>query len=199
MLAFVFGDPAGEEFAVTLKCADDIAFLVVAAKVGEAGLDRAAVDHDAGAIQPTHGHDAAGHVLVAAGQGDAGVVPLGTHHRFDRVGDQVARLQRIAHAGGAHRDAVGDADGVEPHADQPGRLDPFLHLGSQVAEVHVAGVALVPHAGDADLRLVHVVVGHAGAVEHGLRGTLRFGLGDVAAVFVERCGQGNFLLLHETE
>ena len=56
--------------------------------------------------------------LSQPGMRDVGVVPLGAHHGFDRVGDQVARLQRIAHAVGAHRDAVADADGVEAHADQ---------------------------------------------------------------------------------
>ena len=32
--------------------------------------DRAAVDHQGGAVEAAHRHDAAGHVLVAAGQGD---------------------------------------------------------------------------------------------------------------------------------
>ena len=36
----------------------------------------------------------------------------------------------------------------------PAAVTPFLDLGGQVVQVHVAGVALVPHAGDADLRLV---------------------------------------------
>ena len=67
----------------------------------------------------------------------------------------------------------------------PGSLHAFLHLGGQVQQVHVAGVAFVPNARDADLRLLHVVVGHPRAVEHRLRGTLRLGLGNVAAVFVE--------------
>jgi hypothetical protein len=89
---------------------------------------------------------AARHVLVAAGQRDVGVVPLGAHDGLDRVGDQVARLQREAHAVGAHRDAVADADGVEAHADQPAPTTPFLHLSARVVEVHVAGVAFVPDA-----------------------------------------------------
>ena len=153
-----------------------------------AGADRAAVDHEAGPIQPAERHQRPGHVLVAAGQHDAGVVPLGAHHGFDRVGDEVARLQRVAHAVGAHRDAVGDADRVEPHADEPGRLHALLHFGREVQQVHVARVALEPHAGDADLRLLHVVFGHAGGVEHGLRRALRFGLRDLTAVFIEGRG-----------
>ena len=90
-----------------------------------------------------------------------------------------------AHAVGAHRDAVADADGVEPHPDHPGRDDAFLHLVGEPEQVHVAGIALVPHARDAHLGLVHVVVGHARRVEHRLRGALRFRLGHTGAEFIE--------------
>ena len=92
------------------------------------GADRAAVDHQRRPIEPRHRDDAARHVLVAAGHGDQRVVPLRAHHRLDRVGDQVARRQRVAHAVGAHRQAVADADGVEAQADQPGRLHALLDL-----------------------------------------------------------------------
>ena len=109
---------AGDVLAVALEGGDDVERV---ARCVVPGADRAAVDHERGAVQPAHGHQAAGHVLVAAGERDVGVVPLGAHHRLDRVGDQVARLQRVAHALGAHRDAVGHADGVEAHADQAGR------------------------------------------------------------------------------
>ena len=56
---------------------------------------------------------------------------------------------------------------------RPASRTPRLDLGRELEQVHVAGVALVPDAGDADLRLVHVLGGQAGAVEHGLRGALR--------------------------
>ena len=79
--------------------------------------------------------------------------PLRPHHRLDRVRDQVPRLQAEAHPVGAHRDAVRDADRVEAVADHPGVLDPGLDLCGEVHEVHVAGVALVPDRGDADLLL----------------------------------------------
>ena len=50
--------------------------------------------------------------------------------------------------------------------------------------MHIAGVAFIPDARNADLRLVHIVFGQAGGVEHGLRGALRFRLSDLGTVFV---------------
>ena len=40
----------------------------------DAGQDAAAVDEDAGDVEPGHGHEAAGHVLVAAAEGEDAVV-----------------------------------------------------------------------------------------------------------------------------
>jgi hypothetical protein len=59
----------------------------------------------------------------------------------------------------------------------PASDNAFLDLGGQVQQVHVAGVAFVPDAADADLRLVHVLGRHPGAVQHRLRGALAFWLG----------------------
>src|SRR5439155_11874596 len=135
------------------------------------------------AVEAAHRHQAAGHVFVAAGQRDECVVPLAAHDRFDGIGDEVAGLQRIAHPLGPHADAVGDAHGVEPHADQAYLIYARLDLLGQTVEVHVAGISLVPDAGDPDLGLVHVLRLQAGAIEHRLAGPLAFGLGDVATVF----------------
>ena len=168
-------DAACDILAVALECRHD----VERGAVGQvAGADRAAIDHQGGAVEPAHGDQAARHVLVAAGNGHQAVIPLGLHNGLDRVGDDVARRQREAHAIGAHRDAVADADGVEPHAHHPGRRHALTHSRRQFVEVHVAGIALVPHAGDADLWLLEVGRLEAGAQEHGLRGPLRPGLGD---------------------
>ncbi len=83
-----FADLPGEILPVTLEGADDVEFFVF---VG-AWLDRAPVDHDGGAVQPAHRHQTSRHVFVATGQCDQTVVPLRTHNRFDRVGDQIAAL-----------------------------------------------------------------------------------------------------------
>jgi hypothetical protein len=70
--------------------------------------DGAAVDEHAGSVEPRHGHHAAGHVLVAATDGDEAVEAFARDHRLDGVGDHFARHQRVAHPGRAHGDAVRD-------------------------------------------------------------------------------------------
>ena len=176
-----FIDVAGEKFAVALEGGDNVEFFMFR---GAAGADGASVDHQAGAIEASHGHDAAGHVLIAAGDGDGGVVPLAAHDGFDGIGDQVARLERKAHAVGAHGDAVADADGVEAHADEARGFHSLFYFRREVEQVHVARIAFEPDAGDADLRFGQISLSHAGGVEHGLGGALRFWLGDVGGVFV---------------
>ncbi len=75
----------------------------------------------AGRFNRAHRDQATRHVFVTPGQCDQRVVPLGTHDRFDRIGDQVATLQAVAHAVGTHRNAVADADGIESHSDHARR------------------------------------------------------------------------------
>ena len=62
---------AGLVLADRLEDGDDVD---VAAVGPGAGQDAAAVDEDAGDVEPGHGHDAAGHVLVAAAEGEQAVV-----------------------------------------------------------------------------------------------------------------------------
>jgi len=51
--------------------------------------------------------------------------------------------------------------------------------------VAVAGVALIPHRGDANMRLGHGVLRETYAIEHVLGSALRLGLCDAGAVLVE--------------
>ncbi len=180
LLALRIVDFLGKKFAVALKGRNDIELL----RTGVAGADGAAINHDGWAIEPAHGDHAAGHVLIAAGDGNVGVIPLRRHQSFNRIGNEIARLQREAHAIGSHGNSVADTDGVEAHADHAGSLDAFLDLFGKVEQMHVAGVAFEPHAGDAHLRLLHVLFIQAGGIKHGLRCALRLGFGDDAAVAV---------------
>lgn len=110
---------------------------------------------------------------------------LRAHDGLDAVGDEVARLEAVAHTSGAHGDGVADPDGVESEAHHAGLADAVTDGFGEAEQVHVAGVPLVPYGGDAHLRLAEVGVGEADAVEHGLRRPLRLGLGDARAVLVE--------------
>ena len=88
--------------------------------------DGPAVEEDAGQVEPGRGHEHAGQRLVAPGQGDHAVEPLGVHHRLHRVGDDLAADQRGPHALVAHGDAVGDGDGHELEGEPAGLPDPVL-------------------------------------------------------------------------
>ena len=184
-LALLLGNRVGDELAVALEGGDDVQLLAVQM----AGANRSPVDHQAGPVESAHGDQASRHVLVATRDGDVGVIPLRAHDGFNRVGDQVAGLQRIAHAIGAHRDAIADPDGVEAQTHHAGGVHTFLHLFGQPQKMHVAGIALVPNAGNAHLRLGHVLFGQAGRVEHGLRSALRFRLCNLGTVLVQRSGR----------
>ncbi len=78
-----------------------------------AGQNRAAINENRGPVQPRNGHEAARHVFVAAADGHQAVEALAADDRLDGIGDHLARHQRIFHPFGAHRDAVGDGDGIE--------------------------------------------------------------------------------------
>ncbi len=110
---------------------------------------------------------------------------MGTHRRFDRVGNEVARLQRKAHAVRAHRNTVTDTDGIKTHANQPGSFDTLFDPGCQLIQVHIARVAFVPHAGDANLCFLHVVFSQTRAIEHSLRSALRLLLCNASTVCIQ--------------
>lgn len=153
-------------------------------------LDGSTINHDAWSVEASHCHDCTRHILIAAGNGDVPIVPLGRHDGLDAVRNQVPGLEAEAHPPRAHRDGVADADRVEPEPDHAGLPHALLHGLGEAEQVHVAGVALVPDRGDPDLGLREVVIGEADAVEDGLGATLRLGLGDAGAVLVELVGLG---------
>ena len=142
-----------------LEHRDDVAAL-------RTGPDGAAVDEHGRPIEPRHGDRAGGHVLVAAAERDEPVEALRSDHGLDRVGDDLARDQRIAHAGRTHRDAVGDGDGVEQHGLAARGVDAALGLGGELVEMHVAGREVRPARGDADLRPSEVRVGEPHRAQH---------------------------------
>ena len=175
-------DSAGNIFSIALKCRNNIQRGAICEV---SSPDRATVDHDRRTIQAAHCDQAAGHIFVAAWNRHKAVVPLRVHDRFDRVSDQVSGWERVAHAIGAHRDAIADTDRIEPHPHHPCSHRTLTDFGCKLVEVHVAGVAVVPHACNSDLRLVEVGRLEASAQEHCLRGPLGSWLGDSGAVTVQ--------------
>ena len=97
--ALLLGDFAGDERAVGLERVDGCHVVALlraergAVDMALARLDRAAVDDDRRPVVAHRGHEAAGHVLVAARDRDVAVVVLALDHRLDRVGDDVATRQ----------------------------------------------------------------------------------------------------------
>ena len=118
--------------------------------VVHAGGDGAAVEHNAGKIQPRQRHGGRGNGLVAAHHADHGVEHLPAADQLDGIGNHLAAHQRRAHAFGAHGLAVGDGDGVELHGRAAGGANAFFHFGRQAPQMKVAGHGFDPGVGHAD-------------------------------------------------
>mmetsp|Transcript_1409 Transcript_1409/g.3036 ORF Transcript_1409/g.3036 Transcript_1409/m.3036 type:complete len:240 (+) Transcript_1409:1659-2378(+) len=172
--ALLLADFSVNEFTVALESAHDIQF--GASRWLFSSPDSPPVNHYAGTVETRHGYDRAGHVLVASGQRNDTIIPLGAHGGLDGVGDEVPRLQTVPHACCAHGYAVGDSDGVEAVADHVRIDDPRFHAHRKIEEMHVARVALIPDRADPHLGFFHIFSFEAGGVEHGLGGALGFRL-----------------------
>ena len=132
-----------------------------------AGSYRPAVHEHARTIEARNGHGATRHVLVATAHGNDAVKALSSNDSFDGVGDDLARHERIAHAGRAHRNAIRDSDGVEQHCLAAGGISTGRCLLGQLADMHVARGDIGPGAGDTDLRFAEVGIGKAHGPQHG--------------------------------
>ena len=120
--------------------------------------------------------------------------PSAADDGLDRVGDDLARHERIAHAGRAHRDAVGDGDRVEKHALRAGGVGARSRVAREAVDVHVAGRDHAPGRGDADLRLREIRVREADGAQHGAARRLRKAVDDDARV-PARIDAGGILVL----
>ncbi len=92
--------------------------------------------------------------------------------------------------GGAHRDAVGDGDGIELHRRAARGTDALLDLAGEDAVVEVAGHRLDPGVRDADDGLGEILGAVADAVQVGARGSALGTLGEGAAAVLDIEGGG---------
>ena len=126
-----------------------------------AGLHRPARHEDGGDVQAQRRHQHARRDLVAVADADHRVGAMRVDHVFHRIGDDLARGQRVQHAVMAHGDAVIDRDGVEFLGDAAGRLDLAGDQLAQVLQVDMAGHELGEAVDDGDDRLAEIAVLHA--------------------------------------
>jgi hypothetical protein len=102
LLELLGGDLAGRVRADGLE---DVADRDVAA-LEVTGRDGAAVEQQAGDVEPGERHHGAGDRLVAGREADDRVEEVRGGHELDRVGDDLTAHEARAHAARAHRDAV---------------------------------------------------------------------------------------------
>ena len=149
-------DRAGRVLADGLE---DVLNREVAAVVVASRGDRAAVERDRGDVEPRHRHRGGGDRLVAAADHDGGIEGVADGAELDRVGDQLTRDQRSLHALGAHRDPVGDGDGVDLHRGATGLADALHDILRELAVREIAGHRADPGVRDHHQRSPQVV-GH---------------------------------------
>jgi len=148
----------------------------VARQLHLAGFHGSTGDKDSRDVEPQRGHQHAGGDLIAVGDADQRVGAVGVGHVLHRVGDQLARGQRVQHAVVAHGNAVVDGDGVEFLGDAAGFFDLAGDHLAQVLEVYVAGDKLGKGVGDGDDRLAKIAILHTGCAPK------RAGSGHVASM-----------------
>src|SRR3989442_9907263 len=116
------------------------------------GGDGAAVENQAGNVEASERHDAAGNGFVAADQNDESVEEVAASDKLDGIGNHLAADQRGAHPLRAHGDAVGDGYRVEFKRRAAGGADTRLDVPGTLARAKVAGAEFNPSIGHADDR-----------------------------------------------
>ena len=158
-----------------------------------AGQNRSAINEHGGTIHPRDGDERAGHVFIATADGHEAIHARAADDGFNRVGDDFARDERIFHAFAAHRDAVGDGDGVEDNRLAAGGVRALLGFERELVNVHVARRDVAPRRGDADDGLGKIFLRETDGIKHGARGGAFRAVEQEAGVWAQRiCGFGSF-------
>src|SRR5690606_16393410 len=159
LLQLASGNLAACECAACFEHRDDIAML-------RSRADCAAVDEHRGTIETRERDQAAGHVLVAAADRDDAVESLRPADGLDRVRDDLARYERVAHARRAVRNAVRHGDRAEDRALAARAVDRLRRRFRELVDMHVARREITPRRGDADRGLLEIGIFVADRAQH---------------------------------
>jgi hypothetical protein len=85
-------------------------------------------------------HEDPWHILITPGHDDHAVEPVGGGGGFDLICDEVAGLERVGHAGGAHADAIANTDSAELVANDRRLGEGGFYVLAEGEEVFVASV-----------------------------------------------------------
>ena len=150
-----------------------------------AGQNRAAVDKHARAVHARHGHHAGGHVFVATADGHEAVHALAADNRLDGIGNHLAADERIFHALRAHRNAIGNGDGVKNNRLAAGRVCAALGFLREQIDVHIARGDIAPSGGDADDWLFKITGLEASRIKHRATGCTVWAIEHDSGVWAE--------------
>ena len=178
------GELAGLEAANGLEHGNEVCVLAAGRVAGKHG---AAGDEDRGQVQAHHGHEHAGHALVAVGDEDETVEGMGPGHDLAAVGDVVPGGQGEAHALVVHGYAVAYGDGGKFDGRAAGHADAGLDGLGYPVEMHVAGHDFVGGVHNADEGAGDLLLGQAEGVEQG----------SVRGLFQALLHQAALLVVHE--
>lgn len=84
------------------------------------------------------GHHNARHILVATRNDDHAIEVMSASGGLDLISDQVAGLEGVGHAAGAHANAIADADGAKLVADDARVLERGFYFLTKTKKVLVA-------------------------------------------------------------
>ena len=125
------------------------------------GLHRTAAHEYRRNVQSHGGHQHARCNLVAVRDAYHGVRLVAVHHIFHRVGNDVARWQRVEHAVVSHGNAVVYGDGVELSGIAAHFFYLFLYYLSCLVQMSMSGHKLSERVNDGDDRLAKLLAFHA--------------------------------------
>ncbi len=166
MLQFLISEITVGVFPDSFENGDDIEILFLALDLATARENRAPVNEDSGAVHATHGHDAGGHVLIAAADGNEAVHAFAADNGLDGIRDDLAGNERVFHPLRAHGNAIRDGDGIENEAFPACRIHAFFRFDRELINVDVARRDLAPCGGDTDLRFRKIFFFKSHCIKH---------------------------------